>query len=71
MSDEIGIRFSVLHSVSGCYAEVHISWENVNYHVIGHVIGGNYFSALTINGELMVKLYDNYMFTCSSTLIAM
>ena len=29
MSDETGIRFSVLHCVSGCYAEVHISWESV------------------------------------------
>ena len=27
MSDETEIRFSVLHCVSGCYAEVHISWE--------------------------------------------
>jgi len=26
MSDETGIRFSVLRYVSGCYAEVHISW---------------------------------------------
>ena len=29
MSDETGIRFSVLCCVSGCYAEVHISWENI------------------------------------------
>ena len=28
MSDETGNGVSVLHSVSGCYAEVHISWEN-------------------------------------------
>ena len=28
MSDDSGIRFSVLCCVSGCYAEVHISWEN-------------------------------------------
>ena len=28
MSDETGIRFSVLYCVSGCYAEVHISREN-------------------------------------------
>ena len=28
MSDETGIRFSVLYCVSGCYAEVHISWES-------------------------------------------
>ena len=27
MSDETGNGISVLHSVSGCYAEVHISWE--------------------------------------------
>jgi len=27
MSDETGNGDSVLHSVSGCYAEVHISWE--------------------------------------------
>ena len=27
MSDETEIRFSVLYCVSGCYAEVHISWE--------------------------------------------
>ena len=28
MSDETGNGVFVLHSVSGCYAEVHISWEN-------------------------------------------
>ena len=27
MSDETGNGVFVLHSVSGCYAEVHISWE--------------------------------------------
>ena len=27
MSDDSGIRFSVLHCVSSCYTEVHISWE--------------------------------------------
>ena len=30
MSDETGNGVSVLHSVSGCYAEVHISWENID-----------------------------------------
>ena len=28
MSDETGNGVFVLHSVSGCYAEVHISWES-------------------------------------------
>jgi hypothetical protein len=27
MSDETGNGVFVLHSVSGCYAEVYISWE--------------------------------------------
>ena len=27
MSDEVETAIFVLHSVSGCYAEVHISWE--------------------------------------------
>ena len=31
MSDETGIRFSVLCCVSGCYAEVHISKTNGEY----------------------------------------
>ena len=32
MSDETGNGVFVLHSVSGCYAEVHISWENLYKH---------------------------------------
>ena len=33
MSDETGNGVFVLHSVSGCYAEVHISWEIINLHL--------------------------------------
>ena len=29
MSDDSGNGVSVLCCVSGCYAEVHISWENI------------------------------------------
>ena len=47
MSDETGNGVSVLYCVSGCYAEVHISWENL-FHILS-MTGINYCDGITIN----------------------
>ena len=51
MSDETGIRFSVLYCVSGCYAEVHISWEIV-MGLTGAKVGRNFEMTKFLHTEI-------------------
>ena len=56
MSDETGTRFSVLRCVSGCYAEVHISWESSEMESNSPHTVHNFL----LDGRLNdVPLYDN------------
>ena len=49
MSDDSGNGVSVLCCVSGCYAEVHISWEIKFYFFSDNVIGNVSFQSLRMN----------------------
>ena len=49
MSDETGNGVFVLHSVSGCYAEVHISREN---YLVGRLCIGSLLQ------QVIIQLYN-------------